>query len=86
MSQAVTVKVDAKGRLTIPRELRDELDIQPGDTLFVEREEGQPVLRYALAENPFDALAQHAEDEYRAGRTRGLHAFAADEGISLDEQ
>ncbi len=86
MSRTTSVKVDAKGRLSIPRELRDELDIQPGDPLFVEREEGRAVLRYAVAENPFDALAQHAEDEYRAGRTRGLHAFAADEGISLDEQ
>lgn len=86
MSHALTVKVDAKGRLSIPRELRDELDIQPGDTLFVEREEGHAVLRYAVAENPFDVLADHAEREYRAGRTRSLRSFAADEGFSLDEE
>lgn len=84
MSYTLTVKVDAKGRLVIPRELRDELDIQPGDTFFVEREEGRAVLRYAVAENPFDALADHAEREYRAGRTRSLSDFAAEEGIALD--
>ncbi len=84
MSQVSTVKVDAKGRLLIPRELRDELNIRPGDTLFVEREEGRAVLRYALAENPFDALADAAEDEYRAGRTRNLRSFTADDGIEFN--
>lgn len=81
---AMTVKVDAKGRLSIPQELRQELGIEPGDTLFVEREEGASVLRYAKAENPFDALARHAEREYRAGRLRNLRDFAEDEGITLD--
>ncbi len=84
MSRTTSVKVDAKGRLSIPRELRDELDIQPGDTLFVEREQGRPVLRYALAENPFDGLAEHAEDDHRAGHTRNLRTFSADHGIALD--
>ena len=84
MGHDSTVTVDAKGRLSIPRELRDELNIQPGDTLFVEREEGRAVLRYALADNPFDALADAAEDEYRAGHTRRVHDFASDQGIALD--
>jgi AbrB family looped-hinge helix DNA binding protein len=81
-----TVKVDPKGRLLIPRELRDELGIVPGDTLFVEREFGQPVLRYAKAENPFDALAEHAEAEYRAGRTVTLEELATELGIDLGEE
>lgn len=81
---AVTVKVDAKGRLSIPQELRQELGIEPGDTLFVEREEGTSVLRYAKAENPFDGLARQAEQEYRAGKLTNLRDFAADENITLD--
>jgi AbrB family looped-hinge helix DNA binding protein len=84
VAMTVTVKVDAKGRLSIPRELREELGIEPGDTLFVEREEGTSVLRYAKAENPFDALARHAEQEYRAGRLRSLRDFATDEDITID--
>lgn len=81
MNRAITVKVDAKGRLSIPRELREELDIKPGDMLFVEREEGRAVLRYAVAENPFDVLAEHAEEEYRAGNTCSLRSFAVNERL-----
>ena len=81
---SLTVRVDPKGRLTIPRRFREALSIEPGDTLFVEIDEERKVLRYAKAENPFDALARHALDEHRAGRTRGLRAFAAENDAALD--
>jgi hypothetical protein len=42
------------------------------------------VLRYAKAVNPFDALADHAIAELRAGRTKNLRAFAAENDIELD--
>lgn len=80
----VAVKVDAKGRLTIPRRLREELGIVPGDMLFVEREAGHEVLRYIKIENPFDALAEAAADEYRAGQTRSLRDFAVAHDFNLD--
>ncbi len=76
MSAARTVKVDPKGRLSIPAELRKLLGIEPGDTLFVETEDNGQVLRFAKAENPFDGIARYAEQEYRAGRTRSLREFA----------
>jgi hypothetical protein len=44
------------------------------------------VLRLAKAVNPFDGLARHAIAEYRAGTTRNLREFAAEEGIALDSQ
>jgi len=76
----VAVQVDSKYRVMLPREVRD--DIQPGDVLFVERgEEG--VIHYAKAENPFDGLARHAIQEYRAGRTRSLRDIAREEGADL---
>ena len=82
---ALTVRVDPKGRLTIPRQIREALGIEPGDTLFVESDQENGVLRYAKPENPFDILAEHAISEYRAGRTRNLRDFAAENGISLDD-
>jgi AbrB family looped-hinge helix DNA binding protein len=82
MSAGVSVKVNAKGRLSIPRDLREALGIRPGDTLFVAREGDG--LRYAKAENPFDVLAEHALSEHRAGRTKRLRDFAAENGIALD--
>ena len=84
MPPPVTVKVDPKGRLTIPQRIREELGIEPGDTFFVEVDGENAVLRYAKAENPFDALARHALDEHHSGRTRGLREFAAESGIDLN--
>ena len=73
------VQVDDKYRVTIPKEART--NIKPGDVLFVEETDG--VLHYAKAENPFDGLARHAVEEYRAGRTRSLREIAREEGIDL---
>jgi AbrB family looped-hinge helix DNA binding protein len=81
MPTDLSVKVDAKGRLSIPGSLREELGIRPGDTLFVQIEEG--TLRFAKAENPFDILARHALEERRAGRTKRLRDFAAENEIAL---
>ena len=82
---AMVVKVDPKGRLTIPRRLRERLAIEPGDTMFVAWDESAGVLSYAKADNPFDVLADHARSERAGGRTKTLRAFAADNAISLDD-
>ena len=79
----VVVMMDDKGRVMIPKKVREEINVQPGDALFLHREGG--TLQLAKAENPFDALAQHAEREFRAGRTRSLRDIAADEGVTVDE-
>jgi AbrB family looped-hinge helix DNA binding protein len=79
-----TVTIDAKGRLAIPSKIRAELDLKPGDVLFLESDSEGQVLHLAKAINPFDGLAEYAEQEYRAGRTRNLRAFAEAEGINPD--
>lgn len=84
MAETLMVKVDPKGRLTIPRRLREEFGIEPGDVFFVEGDEDRRVLRYAKAENPFDVLARDARHQREAGRTRDLRAFAAENDIALD--
>jgi AbrB family looped-hinge helix DNA binding protein len=84
MTTALSVKVDAKGRLVIPQQFRSSLNIHPGDVLFVEQEGN--VLRYAKADNPFDLLAEHALKEYEAGRTKTLRDFAAESNIVLDDE
>lgn len=76
------VTVDDKGRVMIPKKVRDQLDVQPGDALFLRREGN--ALQLIKAENPFDGLANHAEREYHAGRTRSLRDIAA-EGVTVDE-
>jgi AbrB family looped-hinge helix DNA binding protein len=85
MTSTPTVRVDPKGRLTIPQRLREALGIEPGDIFFVDYDIERNVLRYAKAENPFDALAEHGLAERRAGRTRSLREFAAENAGDLDD-
>jgi mRNA interferase RelE/StbE len=47
------VTLDDKGRVSVPRELREELALQPGDTLFIER--SGATLRLAKALNPLES-------------------------------
>ena len=85
MASIHSVKVDTKGRLVIPLPLRKALGIEPGDLLFVESE-GDSVLRYVKAENPFVLLADHAIAEHAAGRTKSLRTFAAEHDVDLDSE
>jgi bifunctional DNA-binding transcriptional regulator/antitoxin component of YhaV-PrlF toxin-antitoxin module len=78
----VTARMDDKGRLAIPREMREELNLVPGSTVFLKLEGG--VLQMAKAEDPFEVLARGAEQEYRQGRTRSLRDYARANEIQVD--
>lgn len=74
-------KVDSKSRLSIPANIRDQVDMQPGDVFVIEVEDSVP--RLAKVENPFDRLAEHAIQEYE---TVSLRAMAEEEGTYLDDE
>jgi AbrB family looped-hinge helix DNA binding protein len=86
MMTVLTVKTDAKGRFTIPRQVREELGVEPGDTFFLEVDDASGVLHFTKVETVFDILAEHALVEYRAGRTKSLSDFAIENGIRLDDE
>ncbi|MBA2671958.1 MAG: AbrB/MazE/SpoVT family DNA-binding domain-containing protein [Gemmatimonadetes bacterium] len=79
-----TVKVDEKGRVLLPASIRDRAGIHPGDVYFIATEDSE--IRLAKAVNPFDALAEHAIEEYTAGKTRSLRDYAEDKGFDLDAE
>jgi AbrB family looped-hinge helix DNA binding protein len=79
------VTVDGRGRIAVPAEFRERLDLKQGDVLFVQVEDNGVVLRLTKAVNPFDSLAVLGEREYRADQTKNLTTFAKEEGIALDE-
>ena len=79
------VRVDAKGRVTLPKAIRDELSIQDGTPFFVKFIRGERVIILAPAINPFDILAEQAMEEYEAGKTTNIEKYAKNHGINLDE-
>lgn len=81
-----SVQVDDRGRITLPKELRIELDLEEGDTLLVHKEGN--VIELAKMdpdENPFAILAKHAIEEHKKGNTIPLEDIADRENIELDE-
>lgn len=77
----VTTKMDEKGRISIPANVREQLGLESGDVMFLDVQ--NKVLRVAKATNPFDALIDEALDEYESGTTTSLREFAKDEGVDL---
>ena len=76
----VAVRLDDKGRISLPRQMREELGLVPGDTLFIERD-GDTV-RLAKALNPFVPAVREAMATYHAGRKIALKKLAARHGIA----
>jgi AbrB family looped-hinge helix DNA binding protein len=67
--QYEAVKVDERGRITLPKSMRDDMDIQDNATLFVRRE--GDMIELAKADlNPFEVLGEHARREHERGNTR----------------
>mgnify|MGYP001343022579 CR=1 FL=1 len=85
MTDESIVRVDAKGRVTLPKAIRDELNIQDGTPFFVKFIKGKGVVILAPAINPFDILAEQAMEEYKAGKTTNIEEYAKNHGIDLDE-
>lgn len=71
--KAIAVRVDGKGRVLLPRKLRQTLRVGPGDIFFVQPGEDDS-LRLVRAPNPFDVLAEHAIVESQRGHTISLDA------------
>lgn len=75
MKGTISAKIDSKGRLALPVDLRELMNIEPGDVFFIKPEKND-ILRLARAENPFEFLAKHAIEESREGKTISLGEYA----------
>jgi AbrB family looped-hinge helix DNA binding protein len=86
VANILTVKSDARGRITIPRYVREKLGVESGNSFFLEVDDALGVLQFTKVENPFDILAEQTVAEYRAGRTKSLRDFAIENAIALDDE
>jgi AbrB family looped-hinge helix DNA binding protein len=61
-----TSRMDNRGRIVIPKDIREKHGFEENDFFLVVDEGDQLVLHQA---SPFDVLAEHAEQEAREGNT-----------------
>lgn len=85
-SMQTTIKVDSKGRVSIPKRVREQAGLQPGDTLFLAIDQESGTVQLRKVTNPFDGLALHAIAEYEAGRTRSLDEIMDEMGIGPEDE
>ena len=83
-SQDVPLRLDDRGRLTLPRDIREALHWEPGDIVYLHREDHG--LHTVKGVNPFDALAEQALLEHQAGATQDIRDEAKEWGIDLEKE
>ncbi|KRT35095.1 AbrB/MazE/SpoVT family DNA-binding domain-containing protein [Acetomicrobium hydrogeniformans] len=83
-TKEVAVRIDSKGRITLPRSMRKALGVKAGDTLFFKYDPQSNRLQIAPAVSPFDALAKEAIKEYKEGHTRTIEEYAKEKDIPSD--
>jgi AbrB family looped-hinge helix DNA binding protein len=83
-AKEISVRIDDKGRITLPKSRRKALGVEAGDTLFFKYDPQNNQLRVVPAVSPFDILAEHAIREYKEGYTKTIEAYAEEHNIRLD--
>jgi len=81
----IAARIDNKGRITLPRSMRQSLGVDIGDTVFLKHDPQNNQLRLAPVVNPFDILAEHAIREYRDDHTKTIEEYSQEQGIRLNE-
>lgn len=79
----VPLRLDDRGRLTLPVDVREALHWEPGDIVYLRQDENGLYILKGV--NPFDALAEEALREYEAGETQDIRDIAREWGIDLEK-
>jgi AbrB family looped-hinge helix DNA binding protein len=73
LDKNIPLTVDNKGRLTIPKSIREALHIKNGDVMFLRFNSKEGVVQITRAvQNPIEVLSQYADRELEAGRTKNI--------------
>jgi AbrB family looped-hinge helix DNA binding protein len=80
----MSVKLDNKGRLVVPKVVREAFGAQEGDVFYLDDDVFEGLLVFAAATNPLLRLAEEGRAEYNAGLSTSLNDVAAGLGIALD--
>ncbi len=72
----LTVRIDDKGRLTLPISIRKDININPGDIFYLNYDAEKKQMQLNKAINPFDVLAGEALKEYKKGNVKRIEKLA----------
>lgn len=75
-----TVKVLAKGQITLPRELRESANIKKGDTLVIEKVKGNIVLKKGKTIFDFSGVLPDLGMTIEQMREKAIKEAAKDRG------
>ena len=84
MTEKVPVKIDSRGRITVPKKAREEAGIQEGDILFMNLKPGKIEFTRAI-EDPLVVLRDYSDKEYDEGRTKNLREYGKEKDIEIGE-
>lgn len=80
LTKNIPLTVDNKGRLTIPKNIREALHIENGDVLLLKFDSAAGVLQIARAiQNPIEALSKYSDKEFEEGHTKNIRELLKDE-------
>ena len=80
LSKNISLTIDNKGRLTIPKSIREALHIKNGDVLLLKYESNEGILHIARAvQNPIQVLSEYTEKEYESGRTKNIRKLISND-------
>lgn len=69
-----TRRVGERGQVTIPKWIREQEDIQGGDEVIIDREDGKIVIRKAMTEDELAAAYEEHADRARRVNEEWEHA------------
>ena len=79
----IIARVDSKGRLAVPKRIRDENAIEAGDLYVLQEDSEAGTITFVKVQKEVLKRIAEGEAEYKAGRTRSLDDVAAELGIDL---
>ncbi len=82
MSTMIT-RLDSKGRLVIPKKLREREELENGDVFVVDPNSAAGTITFVKVENPLVKQIAESEADYAAGRYQSLEEVAAELGVNL---
>ncbi len=80
----MTAILDSKGRLVVPKQMRDRDALEDGDLFIVDPDSAVGTITFVRVENPLVRIVAESRAEYEAGNFQSIQEVAAELGVDLD--